>query len=116
MKAPAEPARKSPMPSQTDAGPRRGILTGATPADRGLVELPALVPHLQFHEIGEQQALLVSESFNTLLHGRLYCDLLPLLDGRRGQGFIQRGACFQRMRLDVPGNVEIGIVHPLRMG
>ena len=88
MKAPAEPARKSPMPSQTDAGPRRGILTGATPADRGLVELPALVPHLQFHEIGEQQALLVSESFNTLLHGRLYCDLLPLLDGRRRQGEI----------------------------
>ena len=71
------------MPSQTDTSPRRGILTGTTPADRGLVELPALVPHLQFHEIGEQQALLVSESFNTLLHGRLYCDLLPLLDGRR---------------------------------
>ena len=88
MKARAEPARQSPMPSQTDASPRRGILTGTTPADRGLVELPALVPHLQFHEIGEQQALLVSESFNTLLHGRLYCDLLPLLDGRRRQGEI----------------------------
>ena len=73
------------MPSQTDTSPRPGILTGTTPADRGLVELPALAPHLQFHEIGEQQALLVSESFNTLLHGRLYCDLLPLLDGRRRQ-------------------------------
>ena len=83
MKAPTEPARQSPMLSQTDTSPRRGILTGTTPADRGLVELPALAPHLQFHEVGEQQALLVSESFNTLLHGRLYCDLLPLLDGRR---------------------------------
>ncbi len=73
MKGPeADPARQS----------RRGILAGTTPADRGLVKHPALTPHLQFHEIGEGQALLVSESFNTLLHGRLYCDLLPLLDGR----------------------------------
>ncbi len=54
-----------------------------TPADRGLVKLPALAPHLQFHDIGDRQALLVSESFNTLLHGGLYCDLLPLVDGRR---------------------------------
>ncbi|MDE0336005.1 MAG: TOMM precursor leader peptide-binding protein [Defluviicoccus sp.] len=54
-----------------------------TPADRGLVRLPSLAPHLQFHDIGDGQALLVSESFNTLLHGGLYCDLLPLVDGRR---------------------------------
>ena len=53
-----------------------------TPADRGLVELPALAPHLQFRVIGERQTLLVSESFNTLLHGKLHCRLLPLLDGR----------------------------------
>ncbi len=53
-----------------------------TPADRGLVKLPALAPHLQFHDIGDRRALLVSESFNTLLHGGLYCDLLPLVDGR----------------------------------
>ncbi len=71
------------MPAQTDANPRRGILIRTTPADQGLVELPALAPHLQFHDIGEKQTLLVSESFNTLLHGKLYCDLLPLLDGRR---------------------------------
>ncbi len=44
---------------------------------------PALAPHLQFHEIGEGQMLLVSESFNTLLHGKLYADLLALLDGER---------------------------------
>ena len=53
-----------------------------TPADQGLVELPALAPHLRFHDVGEEGALLVSESFNTLLKGRLYRELLPLLDGR----------------------------------
>ena len=47
--------------------------------------MPALTPHLKFHVIGEQQTLLLSESFNTLLHGRLYGKLLPLLDGRRTQ-------------------------------
>ena len=55
----------------------------STPADRGQVRLPEIVPHMQFREIGKWQTLLVSESFNTLLHGRLYSDLLPLLDGRR---------------------------------
>ena len=30
----------------------------------------------------KRQTLLVSESFNTLLHGPIYGDLLPLLDGR----------------------------------
>ena len=57
-------------------------LTRTTPADQGLVELPALTPHLQCHAIGEAQTLLVSEAFNTLLHGKLNGDLLPLLDGR----------------------------------
>ena len=56
-----------------------------TAADQGVVKLPALAPHLEFRVIGEGQTLLVSESFNTLLHGGLYCDLLPLLDGRRLQ-------------------------------
>ena len=59
------------------------ILTRTTPADQGLVKLPVLTPHLQFHAIGEAQTLLVSETFNTLLHGKLNYDLLPLLDGRR---------------------------------
>ena len=71
------------MTTETASTPRPGILTRTTPEDRGLVALPALAPHLQFHDIGERQALLVSESFNTLLHGAPYCDLLPLLDGRR---------------------------------
>ena len=59
-----------------------------TAADEGLVEVPALAPHLRAHPISENQTLLVSESFNTLLHGALYRDLLPLLDGGRGRGEI----------------------------
>ena len=70
------------MAAEKHAGPRHGILTRTTRADRGIVKLPALTPHLRFHDIGEAQVLLVSESFNTLLHGKLHCDLLPLLDGR----------------------------------
>ncbi len=85
MNAPADPARKSQMPVRTDTDPRQGILVKTTPADLGPVKLPALTPHLQFHPVGAQQTLLVSESFNTLLHGKLYSDLLPLLDGRRPQ-------------------------------
>ena len=82
---PADPARKSRSQSRKDVSPRRGILTRTTPADQGLVKLPALAPHLRFHAIGEQQTVLVSESFNTLLHGKLYCELLPLIDGQRPQ-------------------------------
>ena len=70
------------MNVQTETNPGQGILSKTTPADQGLVKLPALAPHLQFQVVGEQQTLLVSESFNTLLHGELYRDLLPLLDGR----------------------------------
>ena len=78
----AGPAANPKVQAQTDTNRRRGILTKTVPDDRGLVELPALTPHLEFRAIGEQQALLVSESFNTLLHGQLTCDLLPLLDGQ----------------------------------
>ena len=70
------------MQSRKDTHPRRGILTRTTRADQGFVQLPALAPHLQFRDLGEEQTLLVSESFNTLLHGRLYRELLPLVDGR----------------------------------
>ena len=62
-----------------------GILKRITAADRGLVELPALAPHLAFRLLGDEQVLLVSETFNTLLRGQLLRDLLPLLDGRRSQ-------------------------------
>jgi len=33
--------------------------------------------------IDDEHVLLVSEAFNTLLRGRVYCDLIPLLDGGR---------------------------------
>ena len=67
-------------PSRTAS--QRGILTKTAAADRGLIALPALTPHLEHRTIGDGQVLLVSDSFNTLLHGEIYCDLLPLLDGQ----------------------------------
>ena len=76
------------MPAPTDAKRRPGLLIRTALADRGLVELPELTPHLQFRDIGDRRTLLASESFNTLLHGQLYGDLLPLLDGRHPQGEI----------------------------
>ena len=66
----------------------RAILAKVSAKDRGLIELPVLVPHLHFHPVDAEQTILVSESFNTLLRGRIYHDLLPLLDGRRTQGEI----------------------------
>jgi len=64
---------------------QHGILKRVTDADRGLVEKPLLTPHLEFRRIEDYQALLVSENFNTLLNGRIHCDLVPLLDGRRSR-------------------------------
>ncbi len=60
----------------------RGILKKITAADSGLVEVPVLTPHFDIRPIEDGQVLLVSETFNTLLRGRIHCDLLPLLDGR----------------------------------
>ena len=57
-------------------------LKKTTSADRGLIELPLLTPHLDFHLIGDAQVLLVSETFNTMLRGQIHCDLMPLLHGR----------------------------------
>ena len=54
-----------------------------TAFDTGLIEKPILAPHFGFHAIDDQQVFLISESFNTLLHGKIHPDLLPLLDGRR---------------------------------
>ena len=60
-----------------------GILKRTSAADRGLIEKPVLTPHLEYRYIEDEQVLLVSETFNTLLRGRIYADVLPLLDGRR---------------------------------
>ena len=54
-----------------------------TDADRGLVERPLLSPHLEVRPVGDDAALLISETFNAGLYGRRYLDLLPLLDGTR---------------------------------
>ena len=82
MKRPVDSTLESPTPAQAYEKSRHGIMTKTTPADQGLVQRPTLTPHLKFHDIGEQGTLLVSEAFNTLLHGALLSDLLPLLDGR----------------------------------
>ena len=47
-----------------------------------------LAPHLEFRPLGEETALLVSETASAALHGRRYLDLLPLLDGSRSRGDI----------------------------
>ena len=83
MKAKVRQTRDPRTPGQVATDSPRGILSKTTLADRGRVDLPVLAPHLVSHVIGEQLTLLVSESFDTLLKGGLYCDLLPLLDGRR---------------------------------
>ena len=89
------------MPAQIGADSRPGILTRTTPADQGLVRLPALAPHLKFHDLGQEQTLLVSESFNTLLHGELYRTLLPLLDGRHSNDEILAGVEGAHSAVDV---------------
>lgn len=58
-------------------------MPNSTRADAGRVMYPVLAPHLRFQSVGDQQTLLVSETFNTLLHGELIADLLPVLNGRR---------------------------------
>ena len=68
-------------PTRGDARP--GILSKMTPLDRSPVAVPVLAPHLDFQVIGKEQTLLVSESLNTLLQGKIYGDILPMLDGRR---------------------------------
>ncbi len=74
--------RPGPDGSRPAAAPPSGILAKVTAEDRGLIERPVLAPHLDFYPVDEDQTLLVSESFNTLLRGPVYGDLLPLLDGR----------------------------------
>lgn len=50
-------------------------------ADHQAIAYPQLTPHLEYRLIGEGQVLLVSEVFNTLLHGQIYPELMTLLDG-----------------------------------
>ena len=58
------------------------VLEGA-PEDRGIVERPILAPHRGSHVIAERAVVLASETTADVLYGRLYVDLVPLLDGTR---------------------------------
>ena len=69
------------MTNQSDAASTPSILKKTSHLDQGLIAHPILTPHLRYHRLEDQQILLVSESFNTLLRGKLYYDLIPLLDG-----------------------------------
>ncbi len=55
----------------------------ATDADRGIVEVPMLAPHLDPRPAGDEAVLLVSETASAALYGKLYADLVPLIDGVR---------------------------------
>ena len=65
-----------------------GILKKTASADAAPIGKPALAPHFEVHTVDGRRAFLVSETFNTLLHGELHVDLLPLLDGRRSRSDI----------------------------
>ena len=70
---------------QTKSLPGNSILQKFTSQDTGLISVPRLTPHLQFHTIDQHQTLLISETFNTLLNGEILSSLLPLLDGNRSR-------------------------------
>ena len=55
----------------------------ATAADKGIVERPALAPHLEWRPVGGDSVLLFSETSSAALYGRRYVDMVPLLDGSR---------------------------------
>ena len=54
-----------------------------TADDCDQIRKPSLTPHFEFRLIGGEKILLISETFNTMLHGAVYENLLPLLDGCR---------------------------------
>ncbi len=89
------------MQSNSKQKPASGILTLTTDTDKGLIRSPTLTPHLRFHDIGEQQTLLVSESFNTLLHGQLTVDLLPLLNSKHTLEELEEMLCDRHKAHDV---------------
>ena len=70
------------------AGGSGGILARVTESDLGVVDRPAVTPHLRFHAIGGSRTLLISETFNTLIRGDLPGKLLPLMNGERRFGEI----------------------------
>ncbi len=78
---------REPVPQRAASGSfgQSSALLRTTRADRGIVEVPTVAPHLDVRPAGNDAVLLVSETSNTLLYGRLYVDLLPLIDGVRSR-------------------------------
>ena len=54
-----------------------------TEKDRSVIWKPMLTPHFSNWQIDASIVILVSEGFNAALQGKLYLDLMPLLDGSR---------------------------------
>ena len=80
---------------------RSGILAKTTAADRGIVEVPMLTPHLDFHRVETDKVLLVSETFSALLEGPCGLALLPLLDGKRSRHEIIAALADRHSAIDV---------------
>ena len=72
-----------PAPSAAARAAVPGAAFRTTAADRGIVERPLLAPHMEARAVGAEAALLASETSSAALYGRIYADLLPLLDGTR---------------------------------
>ena len=87
--------------SKPETAGRSGILTQTTPADRGIVEVPLLAPHLDFRRVEHDKILLVSETFNTILDGPCSAALVPLLDGTRSRRELAAALADRHSAIDV---------------
>jgi len=56
----------------------------------GAIDNPLLTPHLDYRVVEDESVLLMSETFNTLIHGKIYTDLMPLIDGSCSETPIQQ--------------------------
>ena len=86
---------------------KRGILIKTVVADRGMIRVPVLTPHLEFRLIEQGQVLIAAENFNTLIHGSIYAVLLPLLDGKRTQDEIVAALETRYMPFQVAGAIAV---------
>ena len=73
----------------------------ATAADKGIVERPALAPHLEWRPVGEDSVLLFSETSSAALYGRRYVDMVPLLDGVRTRNEVVAALDGKHSRIEI---------------
>ena len=78
-----------------------GILTKYSDADRGLVEIPTLSPHLGFHIVDGDRVILRSNSFDTAVSGSCFADVIPLLDGSLSRRSIMTRLSDKHSAIDV---------------